>query len=557
MYSEEEEEEEEYILQSMEQQNIMTTEFENPFRLPSDEQVFLMRDEQRKQAKEERERTKNLPVWAKTTSTMKQQQIRRIKDDDILPGAGAVMNKQSRHSKGLVAAATAAISKDRRREKESMSDFIAKKREMFLVQMSLDTKREEIRKLEEKAQMKEQALKKSELMLEEDAIRFDTFLKENDSKAHEAIKLAEDATKAKQIKLQKIKQLTLEIQQVENEMNKYKEQLEDCERYKQFLDELTPDEYFKTQYELKLGRAKEKRQAKHDQIVNEWEEKNKLIQAEYEEKIAAEKAKAEAEGIRQRKSKKKKKEAEGPVLLPEPEFDDNDEDYLSDTDPPMYFREPEQLLDIFTTLEEQNLFLIQNSQETEQALEELKQTFRRTKSEMDGKTSALSKNIRLLESQILREREKAVALRKRAKASTGEDGQKDLLEKLEERVRHVYEKCGFNAESKPSTLTMLTDLEAKLEDLLTKIEQMPEDFVAKAEKQKENERRERYRNARLKEAEIKYREKLEISMRRAMQAPKKRTGKPIMTRSKPLFRRKKVEAVEVEDEHAADQKYFM
>mgnify|MGYP007000072738 CR=1 len=64
---EEEEEEEEYILQSMEQQNIMTTEFENPFRLPSDEQVFLMRDEQRKQAKEERERTKNLPVWAKTT----------------------------------------------------------------------------------------------------------------------------------------------------------------------------------------------------------------------------------------------------------------------------------------------------------------------------------------------------------------------------------------------------------------------------------------------------------------------------------------------------------
>jgi len=35
-----------------------------------------------------------------------------------------------------------------------MGEFIAKKREMFLVQMSLDTKREEIRKLEEKAAMK-------------------------------------------------------------------------------------------------------------------------------------------------------------------------------------------------------------------------------------------------------------------------------------------------------------------------------------------------------------------------------------------------------------------
>merc|ERR1711871_449766 len=112
---------------------------------------------------------------------------------------------------GLVSAATAAISTERRREKENMTEFIMKKREMFLVQMSLDTKREEIRKLEEKAQMKEQALKKSELMLEEDAIRFDTFLKENDSKAHEAIRLAEEATKTKQLKLQKIKQLTLEI----------------------------------------------------------------------------------------------------------------------------------------------------------------------------------------------------------------------------------------------------------------------------------------------------------------------------------------------------------
>ena len=54
------------------------------------------------------------------------------------------------------------IPNDRQREKESMVEFIAKKREMFLVQMSLDTKREEIRKLEEKVRMKEEALRKSE-----------------------------------------------------------------------------------------------------------------------------------------------------------------------------------------------------------------------------------------------------------------------------------------------------------------------------------------------------------------------------------------------------------
>lgn len=43
-------------------------------------------------------------------------------------------------------------------------------------------------RLEEKAQMKEDALKKSEMMLEEDAMRFDAFLKEHDRKAHDALK---------------------------------------------------------------------------------------------------------------------------------------------------------------------------------------------------------------------------------------------------------------------------------------------------------------------------------------------------------------------------------
>lgn len=49
--------------------------------------------------------------------------------------------------------------------------------------------------------------------------------------------------------------------------------------------------------------------------------------------------------------------------------DDGDDD---DDVEPIYFKEPSQLLQIFSALEERNLFLIQNSQETEEALEDLK-----------------------------------------------------------------------------------------------------------------------------------------------------------------------------------------
>lgn len=50
------------------------------------------------------------------------------------------------------------------------------------------------------------------------------------------------------------------------------------------------------------------------------------------------------------------------------------------------------------------------------------------------------------------------------------------------KVKHVYERCGFDASSSPTTLYMLSDLEARLEDLLSDIGQMPQDYVAKAEK---------------------------------------------------------------------------
>ena len=51
-------------------------------------------------------------------------------------------------------------------------------------------------------------------------------------------------------------------------------------------------------------------------------------------------------------------------------------------EPDLFFSDPQQLLDIFAELEEQNLSLIQNSQETEEALEELKQTIKQTQERM-------------------------------------------------------------------------------------------------------------------------------------------------------------------------------
>ena len=48
----------------------------------------------------------------------------------------------------------------------------------------------------------------------------------------------------------------------------------------------------------------------------------------------------------------------------------------------LYFTGPQQLIAIFTELEEQNLSLIQNSQETEETLEDIKQQRKATEQRM-------------------------------------------------------------------------------------------------------------------------------------------------------------------------------
>lgn len=81
---------------------------------------------------------------------------------------------------------------------------------------------------------------------------------------------------------------------------------------------------------------------------------------------------------------------------------------------------PKQLLDIFAELEEQNLFLIQNSQETEEELEELRNKFRHTQSTMDAEIDTLNSQIETLNAVVVFEDEKKRALQNKAR-----DGKRD------------------------------------------------------------------------------------------------------------------------------------
>ena len=541
--------------------------YENPFKLPGDDQIFRMREEERLLKEEAKAKNATAKVWEKSKGDTKSssQRLRDMVGEEKLVKLADAVKAENESSKMIM---------PRRQEKENTTEFVAKKREMFLVQMSLDTKREEIRKLEEKAQMKEDALQRSEQMLEEDAMRFDAFLKENDKKAHDAIKRAEEETKRKQEKTQEIKRLTQQIQAVNSEMSKHQEALAECMKYKQFLDDLTPPEWFEQHAKARLDLVQSTRLNQHQAKMKDWERLRKRLIEQHRKELDAkreQKKERNKRSIASRRNQEEEDDDDEPevklVIPPAPRIEDEVVD-LPEEEVPMYFTEPQQLMDIFSALEEQNLFLIQNSQETEHTLEELRHAYAETKVTMDAHTSVLQTQIDDLQRQIANEEQRVKTLRSKrlaasdadaAAASTtaqsktvgksssaggsaaaGAGGAQNQLEKerllgdLNSKVRHVYELCGFDASSKPGTLFMLSQMESKLEVLLQDIERMPTDYVIKAEKEKEKRRRERKREEQQALQERMQEERNRRAIERSMQAPKKRTGRQVMYRSKPI-----------------------
>merc|ERR1719172_435252 len=309
------------------------------------------------------------------------------------------------------------------------------------------------------------------------------------------MKQAEDMTKEKQQRLQKIKTAKSQISAIQSDISKHKEQKEECIKYKQFLDKLTPNEWKDRQIEIKKERRKKR---KEDWVVGRLDQ----IQRQMQQEIDAEEAEMDKDlderqrkGGKGRKGQKKQEEDEQrererelelrrrKIRKKYPTQDQLEKKYMEEMDCdsgeeiPLYFQHPKQLLDIFTQLEEQNLFLIQNIQEA--------------KHSQEHRAITLKENILETEKKIGEENEKAEELRGRISKKSGTDGTADLLKELDNKSKDVYKTCDFNMDHFPGTLQMLADIEKKLEELLTHLEEAEHaqpDLVKRLEQTKEKDR---------------------------------------------------------------------
>ncbi|XP_025108512.1 cilia- and flagella-associated protein 100-like [Pomacea canaliculata] len=516
---------------------------DNPFRMPPDSDIFVLRDKERQNKRKETQRQHKLHVHEKTTYNTR---INYRNSAMIQPKPSD--DEAEQESDNAVAVKddpqfTIAVTRDRHVEKESLSEYIAKKREMFLVQYSLGVKRDEMRKLEEIAQAEERKLELAEQFLEEDAAMFDEFLKENDKNSVEAIKIAEAEAKLKMEKVNEIKKINVQIMSIKSEISKYEEMLKEYQQYRRFLEALTPPEIRqeKEQQRKMMREIKKTEREKSNQLKKSPSDLDRQGTGDLKggkKKLPVPKAKTISGSASSSKTKVAGAHQAEDALSPST-LSDSD----SDEEMELYFQDPQQLLDIFSELEEQNLSLIQNSQETEEALEEMKHTMKMTKDRMTKETKILKDQIEKLEKAIKAEEDKAADLKIKAKmfnyGEFKEEDQEKSLQQLNQKVEEVYRSCIGDNEANISTLQMLTNIENRLEELFEIIETMPQDKVEAAEKAKEKERRLKMREEKIELQRLHQEERVKRALERAKAEPKKKTGKKLVFRSEPPQLKKK------------------
>jgi len=496
----------------------------------------------------------------------------------LAPDVDPAALRKAREAKGLVSAATAAISGDRHREKETLGEFVSKKREMFLTQFSLDIKREEIARMEAEAAAREAAIDASTQQLEGDAVRFENFLKANDELAHDALKSAEAQTKAKSEKLQELKKVKHALGIVSAERSRLREVLDEFQAHKNFLDKLTPEEWIQERLGEQMELRKQRRQASFNAKMQVWEVIKEQKAADVAARIEADRKAALRRGV---KPPVVDVAALVAAAVPQPPLLEDEvlpQLTAEERELPIYFTEPQQLLSTFQQLEESNLFLIQNCQDIEQQLEELRQTHAETSAAIAVQTAQLEAQVSELNGQLQIEEAKVAALRKKAAsksdgpgaASSGnsngggttkedEDASNaldNLINELRERIIEVYERCGFKATASSDTLSMLTGLEGKLESLLASLAGLEPDYVSLKEKEKERERRIRVREARLQHQQEEH-DRMQRKMLERAQAPViKRVGKPIMARTFLIKKEKNIVVIDKDAERKKEEAMF-
>ncbi|XP_045409152.1 coiled-coil domain-containing protein 38 [Lemur catta] len=422
--------------------------------------------------------------------------------------------------------------------KRTVHEFINDHRDRFLLEYTLSTKRNTIKKFEESIAAKERQLVKAERKLQDDTMAFEEFLRENDQRSVDALKMAAQETINKLQMTAELKKASTELQAVKSEIAKTEFLLNEYMKYGFFLLKLSP-KHWQMEQALKKAQA-----TKTNTILPKLVSEDTLEEHRQTSLVSEDSPHKSSQGKPLRKfslTPEKTKsttsnQAESVSSEDSLELFSDDMDF--DVDPVLYFKEPEELLQVLIELEEQNLTLVQYSQDVDENLEDVNKREKVIQDKINSNIEFLLEHKEMLKANCEREEEKAAELELRSRLfNFGEfnsDAQEKLIDSLSKKINQVYKVCiGDAAVSSLSTVQKLVKVESRLVELSDLIEGIPKESMEAIERMKQKERRQKLRDEKMREKQRYQEERLKVALERAVAQPKKKLGRRLVYRSKP------------------------
>ena len=366
----------------------------SPFKPPNEEQVFITREAEKQKKKEAKEAAKHLKIWDKKTATSRMP-LKRVKDEDVKPlQSDENVYNFNANTRGFISAACliakSRVQFQREQRPQNIDEFVNQKKEMFLVELSNNTIENEIKDLELKKSRKEAALDEASKALEKDGERLIEFIEDDNMKTKRKQKDAEMAAEKRRAAESQINALDLQISNKKSEIDKNEDMLKALQDHKDFLFGI-----FQSVNPKWVQEQEEIRRRKKSHIKAEWTAEARRNPERFldDDQFLSEFSKPQDAGATSQAGSKldatvtslgrgKRGLRLGPKDMTDEDWGNKFEDWLAAElidvpedyyEEPRLFEDPDQLMQIFTSLEEQNLEIIKKSQDTEYSLEIRKQ----------------------------------------------------------------------------------------------------------------------------------------------------------------------------------------
>ncbi|GCC32247.1 hypothetical protein chiPu_0010708 [Chiloscyllium punctatum] len=353
---------------------------------------------------------------------------------------------------------------DKSTDQSGLKQYIQQQRQLFLIQYTAGLKENSIKGLKEAALEQQQRMIEDEKKLAKNNLAIENLMAESQTKRVQAMLRAEETANDNRLAMEQIEKLTEEVQSLKSVIGKQQQELDYCITAKMFFEKLAPKEWKEKRKEKMIESDVRKEAIPLDSLTVTSTSEPQSRKASRPKTKSSRLSPKHSAAMQVTSWMEKGVESEPEETPMETKPD------VSPVDQELYFKDPQEILDIFFDLEEQIVSLLQYCREAEEDIDRVNQKMAATQEAMRIKIFCLKSQVKHFEDAIENVQSATEDIKFQVKMfswadSTGED-EKKVFQQLDQGLARLHQTCFKDSQVPEDTLQKLKNVEGEIHRLL-------------------------------------------------------------------------------------------